>query len=249
MNTTVFLNLKSYFLNSVNILFSISKRTLPPAFMGLILIASASLFFVACNGNGSTTKGVKTTDSASLSNVHGDDDHDKPRNDSLAKSNMNDVDTKGGMERYHQGMDMVKSGKEMMEKGQKDKDKAAMQRGMEMMDKGMETISMAKTMMEKDTSAMANKPMANDMDMMDKGMAMADKGKGMAAKAMAALPDKPMMDNDIHMGVNMMDKGMDMMDKGATKMKKDKKAMPKKDPPMGDDMKFIFFSRKASTSS
>lgn len=243
MKSSFSMNRESYAIGSKNILFQLKNTSMIKS-LAFVMILLGTFFVSGCDGNATDEK---TTDSIAQknrqNNIYADPTGGNPANkspkdsgccggkskDSASQSNIHNGDARGGVEMIHQGMDLAKSGKELMDKGEAAKDKAMMQRGIEMMDKGMDIIGMGKQMSKKDTVAMASKGMADDMGMVDKGMDKMNMGKDTASKAMSP-SDKPMMEK----GMDMMDKGMDMMEMGAAKMKKDKKPMPKKDPPMKD---------------
>ncbi|ARS37989.1 hypothetical protein [Pontibacter sp. SGAir0037] len=196
----------------------------------MLFIAFVSVFVAGCDANNknSTAAGDRFIDSVAHSKV-----------DSVAQSSEPTEGAEGGMSMIHQGMDLMRSGKEMVDKGYSDQDKPTVERGMRMIDQGMEMTNLGKGMMEKDKGAMADQNMSDDMDMMDTGMDMMNMGKNMADSSMNAKGmDMDMMDKDMHKGMDMMDRGMDMMDKVADKMKnnqmnKSKAPMPK-DAPMED---------------
>lgn len=258
MNTSFLMTKKSIFLDARNRPFKRQKMAMKPDITFLIIIAFAFVFFAGCNGN--NTGANKFIDSVAQSK-----DTTPRSQDSVTQSNIRGDDAREGMRRFHEGIDMAKSGREMVEKAEKEKDKSLMQRGMEMIDKGMETMNMGKSMIEKDKNIRDDKTTANDMKMMDKGMNMIDMGKDTAASAMGMDMDKmhmdmskdtssgsmgnmsmDMMDMDkmdmkkMNMGMDMMDKGMNMATMGANKMQrsmqKDKSTMPKDTSMKEEDM-------------
>lgn len=176
----------------------------------LCLLAIASMLFAACkNGDGNTGNNKDTTTTVST------------RTDTGEHHNMQrEGPPEDGMTMIHKGMDMAKSGKEMMERGTAAKDKDMMERGMNMMEEGMNMINMGKDMLEKDNNAMAGAGMKDHMGIMDQGMNMMTDGKNVADSALNDM-DGNMggmnkgMRMRMHKSMDMMDKGMDMMNKAA----------------------------------
>ncbi|SKC20109.1 MULTISPECIES: hypothetical protein [Dyadobacter] len=206
-------------------LFIESKSTGLSLMVGFIIILFASAFIIGCNG--SNTNNSLKTDSTAQSNVQ--------RNGDVT-------------EEIHKGMEMIKSGNELVNKGEKANDKSMIDNGMAEMDKGMQMVKAGQSTMNRpehenedmdDKMAMGDsikKTAGKDMDMSDNGMNMIHQGLDVAKSGKMITQhalknkDKPMMQT----GMSMMDKGMAMITMGKEMMGKDSNVMA--DKPMSDDM-------------
>ncbi|MES2060547.1 MAG: hypothetical protein V4456_01415 [Bacteroidota bacterium] len=194
--------------------------------MGLFAILLTASSIIGCNGNNSNSSSKKT-DSTAQSNVQGNDD---------------------GTKKVYQGMELIKSGNEMVNKGEKANDRAMINQGISTMDKGMEMVKSGR--MGNDSRQHENEGMddkmakgdsaktirAKNMDMGDSGMEIIHQGIDVAKSGKMLTihaqkdKDKPMMQT----GMDMMTKGMAMITMGKEMMGKDSPAMSGK--PMADDM-------------
>lgn len=206
-------------------IFKTGKSTGRSPILGFVIIVIASSFFISCNGS-NTNNSVKT--------------------DSTAQSNFQSHDHGDG--EVHQGMEMIKSGNEMVNKGERAKDRSMINSGMEKMEKGLEMVKSGRRSMnspEHESEDMDNKmamgdslkrPAGKDMDMGDNGMNMIHQGLDVARSGKMITQhaqknkDKPMMQT----GMGMIDKGMAMITMGKEMMGKESGAMANK--PMADDM-------------
>lgn len=122
------------------------------------------LIVLCCLGISLTAAGQSLTAHKGMGSNHGGEKmvyqptaDVSPHADTVAPMTAQPASDDGGVAVIHHGMDMVKSGKELRDKGQADDDdKATMERGMAMMDKGMDIIAMGKGMMSKEKSAMVD---------------------------------------------------------------------------------------------
>lgn len=195
-----------------------------PIIMGFALILFTSFSIIGCTGNNKST--VKT-DTTAQSNAQRDDD---------------------GSAEVYRGMEMIKAGNDMVNKGEKANDRTMIDNGVAEMEKGMDMIRSGRGGVKgsqpghkgmDDKMAMgdsAAKSGVKDMDMGDNGMAMIHQGLDVAKSGKMVTmhaqknKDRPMMQT----GMDMMDKGMAMITMGKEMMGKDGPAMS--DKPMADDM-------------
>lgn len=224
MNTSI-LNIKrsSFFEASDP---QLKKSSISGPLTGLFVVLITATSIIGCNGNNSNSS-IKKTDSTAQSNIQRDDD---------------------GTKKVYQGMELIKSGNDMVNKGEKANHRSMINQGITTMDKGMEMVKsgrigndspqhesegMDDKMAKVDSTKKIN---AKDMDMGDSGMeiihqgiAVAKSGKMLTVHAQNS-KDKPMMQT----GMDMMSKGMALISMGRTMMGKDSSAMATK--PMADDM-------------
>ena len=207
------------------------KKSMSPKITGFILIIFSAFLFSACNENNNAENAAKT-DSTTQTKVQRDDD-------------------RNGGNKVYQGMEMIKSGNDMVNKGEKANDRPMINNGMALMDKGMEMVKSGRSTMnnpQHENEGMDDKmakgdstkrTQGKDMDMGDYGMNMIHQGIEVAKSGKILTEhaqknkDKPMMQT----GMDMMDKGMAMITSGKEMMGKDSSAMAVK--PMADDMNMM----------
>lgn len=167
MNTLFFNYMKRTFFNLAIIPLTENKIKTKSKMIGYIIVLFATAFIAGCNGNNSEG-GNKTTDSVAPSNVQRDDD---------------------GTNRIYQGMEMIKSGNDMVNKGGKANDRSMINNGMALMDKGMEMVKSGRSIMDSPQ---------HENEVMDDNMGMSDSAKRTGGKDMD-MGDYGM--NMIHQGI------------------------------------------------
>lgn len=203
------------------------RSTTKPRMIGFLIILFAPFFIAGCNGTDSTGN-AKKTDSVAQINVRSDDDT--------------------GVDTIYKGMEMVKAGNDMVNKGERANDRTMTNNGIALMDKGIEMVKSGRSAInspEHENEDMDHKmsigdsikkTAGKDMDMSDNGMIMIHQGLDVAKSGKMMTQhaqqnkDKPMMQT----GMVMIDKGMDMITMGKEMMGKVSGAMA--DKPMADDM-------------
>lgn len=206
------------------------KCLMKPKIIGFILFTYSAFLLAACNGNSNNSKNAATSDSTTQTSLQGED-------------------KRNGENKVYQGMEMIRSGNDLVNKGEKANDRSMIDSGMAIMDKGMDMVKSGRTFMDNhqhESEAMDDKMgaadsskktgFAKDMDMGDYGMNMIHQGLSvvksgkMFTEHAQKNKDKAMMQT----GMDLMDKGMAMMTMGKDMMGKDTMVMADKG--MKDDM-------------
>lgn len=204
-----------------------TKYKSTPTMIGFLIILFAPFFIAGCNSTDSTGN-AKTTDSTAETNVRSDDDT--------------------GVDTIYRGMEMVKAGNDMVNKGERANDRTMTSSGIELMDKGIKMIKVGQGAL--DSAEHENEDMdhkmsmgdsikktaGKDMDMSDNGMIMIHQGLDVAksGKMMTQHAQKNKDKAMMQTGMVMIDKGMDMITMGKEMMGKVSGAVA--DKPMADDM-------------
>jgi hypothetical protein len=138
-----------------------------------------------------------------------------------------------GMDLVHRGLALVKSGKDLVNRGQLAGNRTTVNQGLGVIDQGLAVVSAGKELMEKDRVTMDGEHsdgehMTDDMNRIHQGMGIMSQGKEMAGKGMGPMGQNSASESGT-MDKSMMAQGMAMMEKGLAmteqccggKMKKD----------------------------
>ena len=135
-----------------------------------------------------------------------------------AQSDAQTSNESEGMDLVHRGLALVKSGKDLVSRGQLAGNRTTVNQGLGVIDQGLAVVSTGKDLMEKDRISMdgnhqEGEHMTDDMGMIHQGMGMMSQGKDMAGKGMSPMsPDSAA--GPATMDKSMMAQGMAMMEKG-----------------------------------
>ena len=113
MKTSIVVNLKSVFIKTDKLFSIITKVKVRPAFVGIIFLASSSLYFQGCNTKKNDTGVGASSGTTSKSDLKRETD----KNDSLNPSSLHRDDDNGDMERNHEGMEHGGMGRNHEEMG------------------------------------------------------------------------------------------------------------------------------------
>ena len=135
MNTSFFMPIKTLLVDSTNRVRT-KKKSMNPKITGFILITFSAFLFAACNGNDNAGNAAKTDSTTQIN-----------KTDSTAQTKVQRDDDRNGENTVYQGMEMIKSGNDMVNKGEKANDRAMINNGMATMDKGMEMVKSGRSSM------------------------------------------------------------------------------------------------------